>query len=106
LHITPQRVFYEENEGFQDTKMGKSGDLSGVVRLLWLPLYLFGTITFFSVGNLFSAAGVNSLIIHPCAYHQNEFSPIFLVRSHISEYQFANFLRQKTPDEQGGCPKR
>jgi hypothetical protein len=77
-----------------------------VVRLLWLPLYLFGTITFFSVGNLFSAAGVNSLIIHPCAYHQNEFSPIFLVRSHISEYQFANFLRQKTPDEQGGCPKR
>lgn len=28
-------------------------NLSGVVRLLWLPLYLFGTITFFSVGNLF-----------------------------------------------------
>jgi protein-S-isoprenylcysteine O-methyltransferase Ste14 len=28
-------------------------DLSGVVRLLWLPLYLFGTMTFFSVGNLF-----------------------------------------------------
>ena len=27
-------------------------NLGGVVRLLWLPLYLFGTITFFSVGNL------------------------------------------------------
>ena len=27
-------------------------NLDGVVRLLWLPLYLFGTITFFSVGNL------------------------------------------------------
>ncbi len=28
-------------------------DLDGVVRMLWLPFYLFGTITFFSVGNLY-----------------------------------------------------
>lgn len=28
-------------------------NLGGVVRLMWLPLYIFGTITFFSVGNLY-----------------------------------------------------
>jgi hypothetical protein len=28
-------------------------DLGGVVRLIWLPLYLFATITFFSAGNLY-----------------------------------------------------
>ena len=28
-------------------------NLGGVVQLVWFPLYLFGTITFFSAGNLF-----------------------------------------------------
>lgn len=28
-------------------------NLAGVVRMLWLPFYIFGTITFFSIGNLF-----------------------------------------------------
>ena len=28
-------------------------NLGGVIRLLWLPLYLFGTITFFTIGKLF-----------------------------------------------------
>ncbi len=33
-------------------------NLAGVIRLLWLPLYLFATITFFSLGNLYFSSRV------------------------------------------------